>query len=196
MVPRGVSAASAEVAPALLDLALSRPPMLGDGRLVCIDGPAGSGKTTLATAVAVRAADSGIGSRVVHMDDLYDGWDGLLRVGAQLDTLLAPLAVGRPGHYRRYDWHASAYAETVTVPPCDLLVLEGVGSGSARHSGLVTVLAWLEAPAALRLRRGVERDGVALRDRLVAWQVAESELFAREGTRARADLVVDTASGA
>lgn len=70
------------------------------------------------------------------LDDLYDGWDGLPRVGAQLDALLTPLAAGRPGHYRRYDWHASAYAETVTVPPCDLLVVEGVGCGSARHAGL------------------------------------------------------------
>jgi hypothetical protein len=128
------------------------------------------------------------------MDDLYDGWDGLPRVGAQLDALLTPLAARRPGHYRRSDWHASAYAETVTVPPCDLLGVEGVGCGSARHAGLVTVLAWLEAPAELRLRRGVERDGEALRDRLVAWQVEESEHFAREGTRARADLVVDTGS--
>ncbi len=53
--------------------ALSRPPTLGAGRLVCVDGPAGSGKTSLADAVARRTA-----AQVVHMDDLYGGWDGLL----------------------------------------------------------------------------------------------------------------------
>ena len=49
---------------------------------------------------------------VVHMDDLYDGWDGLPRSTSSSDTLLAPLAAGAPGRYRRYDWHAAAYAET------------------------------------------------------------------------------------
>ena len=33
---------------------LARPPTLGAGRLVCVDGPAGSGKTSLADAVARR----------------------------------------------------------------------------------------------------------------------------------------------
>ena len=185
-----VPSPAAEAAETLLDLAGRRPATLGDGRLICVDGPAGSGKTTLAAAILALAP----GARVVHMDDLYDGWDGLPRVAAQLDTLLGPLADGEPGHYRRYDWHAAAYAETVTVPPGDLLVLEGVGSGSARHAGLTTALAWVEAPAGLRLRRGIARDGEGMRAEWERWQVAELEHFARERTRERADLVVDTAA--
>jgi uridine kinase len=165
----------------------SRPATLGEGRLLCIDGPAGSGKTTLAGAVAALEPHA----RVVHMDDLYDGWDGLPRVGDQLDTLLGPLASGRPGRYRRYDWSAGGWAESVTVAPVPLLVVEGVGSGSRAHAGLVTVLAWVEAPDDLRLRRGLERDGGALRAHWEQWMVDERRHFAREGTRERADLVVD-----
>ena len=41
-----------ETVAAVLDHALAQPPRLGDGRLVCVDGPAGSGKSTLARAVA------------------------------------------------------------------------------------------------------------------------------------------------
>ena len=37
---------------AVLAHAAAQPPLLGEGRLVCVDGPAGSGKTTLAAAVA------------------------------------------------------------------------------------------------------------------------------------------------
>ena len=65
--------------------------------VVCVDGPAGSGKTTLAAALAASRP----AATVVHMDDLYPGWDGLPHVGAQLTSLLEPLAERRPGRYRR-----------------------------------------------------------------------------------------------
>ena len=61
-----------ETADRVVALALARPPTLGDGRLVCVDGPAGSGKTTLAAGIAART-----GAPVLHMDDLYPGWSGL-----------------------------------------------------------------------------------------------------------------------
>ncbi|GEP38556.1 hypothetical protein NPS01_22190 [Nocardioides psychrotolerans] len=175
-----------EVAGIVVDLLGSRSATLGAGRLLCLDGPAGSGKTTLAGAVATLT-----GSPVVHMDDLYDGWGGLPGVADQLSTILDPLAAGRPGSYRRYDWVAEAYVETRTVPPAPLLVLEGVGSGSAAHAALCTVLVWVEVPADLRLTRGVARDGVRLQEQWRRWMVDEARHFAREGTRERADLAVD-----
>lgn len=172
----------------LLDLARSRPATLGAGRLVCIDGPAGSGKTTLAAAVAALEP----GARVLHMDDLYDGWHGLPKVADQLGDLLRPLASGRAGSYRRYDWHAGHFAETVVVEPVPMLVIEGVGSGASAHADLITVLAWMEAPGAERLRRGLERDGEAMRPEWERWQVDEAALFEREHTRGLADVIVDT----
>lgn len=175
-------------APALvLDLVRSRPATLGRGRLVAIDGPAGAGKTTLAAGVAAAAR----GAVVIHMDDLYEGWAGLPRVDRQLDGLLRPLADCLPGSYRRFDWHAGEFAETVTVEPTDLLVLEGVGSGCRRHDDLIGVLVWVEAPYDLRLRRGIERDGEAFAPHWKAWAEAEDVHFARHRTRERADLVVD-----
>lgn len=173
----------------VLELARSRPATLGNGRLVCVDGPAGSGKTTLAAALARLEP----GSRVIHMDDLYDGWEGLPRLTDQLEPLLRPLARGAAGSYRRYDWEAGRYAETVTVAPCPLLVLEGVGSGSRAHADLTTVLVWVWAPADLRLRRGLERDGSALAGRWRQWMLDEDALFVREETAGRADLFVDGA---
>lgn len=170
-----------------VELALSRPPTLHEGRLLCIDGPAGSGKTTLAGQVF----ETFPGSRVVHLDDLYDGWSGLPRVGRQLASLLGPLAEGRPGSYRRFDWAADAYAETVVVDPVDLLVLEGVGAGSSPPH-LVTALVWLDAPEQVRLARGLERDGAAMEDHWIRWQRDEAEHFAVHRTRERADLVVTT----
>ncbi len=173
----------------VLDLARSRPPTLGDGRLLCVDGPAGSGKTTLADALLRREP----ASVVVHMDDLFEGWDGLPTVDAQLVTLLEPLAEGRPGTYRRWDWHASRWAEQVAVEPAPLLVLEGVGSGSLVAEPFTTVRVWVEAPHELRMRRGIERDGEAFAPYWEQWAAAEAEHFARHRTRERAHLVLEGA---
>lgn len=178
---------------AVLGLLAERPATLGDGRLLCIDGPAGSGKSTLAEAVVegLDKLDQPEPGRVVHMDDLYAGWGGLAGVDAQLESLLRPLAAGRAGRYRRYDWLAAAWAETVVVPRCPVLVVEGVGSGASVADDLRTVLVWVEAPYDVRLRRGLDRDGDAFAPHWEQWAHDEDELFARERTRERADLRVD-----
>ncbi|MEP9364836.1 4-amino-4-deoxy-L-arabinose transferase [Nocardioides sp. CN2-186] len=169
----------------VLALLQDRPPTLGAGRLLCIDGPSGSGKTTLAAAVSALAP----ASRVVHMDELYDGWAGLPGVGTQLSTLLNPLASGEPGTYRRYDWHLGSFTETVTVESGPLLVVEGVGSWAPELAGLVTALVWVEAELDVRKARGLARDGEAFAPYWDAWARAEDEHFARCSTREHADLV-------
>lgn len=182
---------AAEVADLVVWSTQGRSPTLGAGRLVCVDGPAGSGKTTLGRALAHAAAEVGT-VRLLHMDDMYDGWGGLLRVASRVEAdLLRPLAEGRVGRYRRYDWHAGRFAEWRTVEPVDLLVLEGVGSGAASYHSLVTTLVWVEAPRDLRLRRGLARDGEELREQWLRWVDDEEALFRRERTRERADVVVD-----
>ena len=60
-----------DAVPALADRVRAAVPLLGRTRLVCVDGPAGSGKTTLADRLVTAL---GPGAAVVHMDDLYAGW--------------------------------------------------------------------------------------------------------------------------
>jgi uridine kinase len=167
----------------LIEELRSRPATLGTGRLLCIDGPAGSGKTTLASRVAALTS-----ATVVHLDDLYEGWSGLARVGEQLDTLLLPLAEGRPGSYRRYDWHAGRFAETVMVEPGELLVVEGVGAGLRSYRPLRTLLVWVEACDELRLARWRARDGVLVEPYIDGWERDQAALFAGEGVREAADV--------
>jgi hypothetical protein len=174
----------------VLTLAQSREPTLGLGRLICIDGPAGSGKTTLADELAELS-----GAIVLHTDDMLEGWGGLPRIASQLETLLPPLAAGRSGTYQRWDWPGNDWAETVLVPPGPMLVLEGVGSGAAAYADLVTVLAWVEVPYDLRMSRGLARGGVGVAENWGQWAIAEQELLEREGTRERADVVLDGRAG-
>jgi energy-coupling factor transporter ATP-binding protein EcfA2 len=175
-----------EVARLVVDLASSRPPTLGDGRLICVDGPAGSGKSTLAAEIAALT-----GAQVVHMDDLMDGWGGLVSTGPQVSSILDPLAAGRPGSYRHFNWHVGRFDRVDVVPVADWLVIEGVGSGNPVADPLVTVLVWVEAGGDLRLARGLERDGVDMEPHWRQFMVDEADLFAAHGTRERADVLVD-----
>lgn len=175
-----------------LELAVRRKARCGPVTVVVVDGPAGSGKTTLAAAIAKAAQEREVSCAVVHMDDLYAGWAGLREGGAAVTALLKDLAAGRPAGYRRFDWSAGRYAENVRVRPTDVLVVEGVGSARTEHLELVSVLVWVEEPdAAERLRRGLARDGVAAEPHWRRWMADEAELFAEVGTRERADLAVD-----
>jgi len=177
---------SSEVARLVLDLAATRAPTLGTGRLVCVDGPAGSGKTTLGTALAEAT-----GAQLIRGDDLMEGWRGLSSVGRQLETMCAALAEGRPGSYEHFDWEHDRFDHTVDVPPAPWLVVEGVGSGAAAIAAYTTVLVWVEVDDDLRLARGMARDGEAMRDHWLTFMADERALFASERTRERADVLVD-----
>ena len=180
-----------EVARVVLERARSTEPTLGTTRLICVDGPAGSGKSTLGR--AVHAAASALGSaHLIHLDDLLEGWSGLARVSETLDRdVLVPLRDGRPGLYHRYDWGLGRFAEAHVVPPVDFLVVDGVGSGASAYSSSITTLVWVEAPRNLRLARGIARDGEEVLPQWQQWLADEDALFRRERTWERADVIVD-----
>lgn len=80
-------------------------------RLVAIDGPGASGKSTLASALAEARA-----STVVHGDDFYTGlrrtdrpWATSYGLDRLREEVLEPAAAGeRVLTYRRYDWAEQA----------------------------------------------------------------------------------------
>lgn len=170
----------------LVVTALAATPVPARGpRVLAVDGRSGSGKTDLAAAVAGR-----VGAPVVHLDDVYPGWDGLAEaVGVLADDVLAPLRAGRAAVYRRWDWAADAPGPLVRVAGAPTVVLEGVGAGAA---GPVDLLVWLEAGTAVRRRRGLDRDGETFAPHWERWAAQEDELFARRPVAPLADLVLGT----
>ena len=169
------------------------PARLGRVRLVCVDGPAGSGKTTFAGRLAAALGD---GVERVSLENLYEGWtlDGAV---ARLSAgVLQPLVEGRAGSYPPYDWAAGRFSdEPVAVPVPRVLVVEGCGSCARSLDRWTTLRVWVEAPAPLRLSRGLSRDGGHLSEHWRRWQESEAAHFAAEDTRARADVRVDGAAG-
>jgi uridine kinase len=154
---------------------------------VAVDGPSGAGKTT----VAQQLADE-LDAPIVHMDDIYPGWDGLAEaIPALVSQILAPLAAGRQPSYRRWDWARSEYGESRAVPAAEVLVVEGVGCGSRPAAPYVSVLIWVDAPRDQRRARGIARDGAAYAPHWERWAHQEEALFAAERTAERADFVID-----
>jgi uridine kinase len=190
--PLSTGPSSAITVAALARRVLAAPARLGEVRLVCIDGPAGSGKTTLAGRLA---AALGEGAAVVHLEDLYAGWTITGAVARLRAGVLRPVAEGRPGAYHRYDWAAERFAaELTTVPVRPVLLVEGCGSSPRSLDPWTTLRIWVEAPARLRIARGLARDGTGLQPQWRRWQATEAAEFTREDTRARADLRLDGAA--
>jgi energy-coupling factor transporter ATP-binding protein EcfA2 len=165
-----------------------QPATLGSGKLICIDGPSGSGKTTLTERI-LRL----VPATVVHADQLCPGWDGLPAVPSILTALLRPLAEGRTGHYREWDWIRDRLAETVAVEPAPVLIVEGLGTGARALADWTTTLVWMDAEVSARRTRAFERDGEYFRDQWAPWAAAEAAYFAAEGVQERADLSFRTA---
>lgn len=192
----------------IADRVRAQPPTLGTIRLVLVDGPGGSGKTTLAGRLAVALGgapcqgpdavqsgvhrDEGAAVQVLHADDMYEGWGGLPSLGdIEMDQVLTPMARGETGRFRVWDWHRGERGHEVVVTARDVLIIEGVGVAMRGARSLASLVVWVEADPDERLRRGIERDGEATRDDWVRWQRAELEEFARQGTRAAAHVRVD-----
>jgi uridine kinase len=146
--------------------------------------------------LAGRLATSlGDAAALVHLEDLYAGWTLTGAVARLAAGVLRPLAEGRDGDYHPYDWAAGRFVPGLTtVPVRPVLLVEGCGSSPRRLDPWTTLRIWVEAPDDLRVARGLARDGAELAPQWRRWQSTEAAEFAREGTRARADVRVDGAA--
>ena len=163
-------------------------PRCGPTLVLAVDGPSGSGKTTLAKGLVDR-----LGCPVVHMDEIFPGWDGLaVAVDLLVEQVLDPVSRGERARYRTWDWDAGRWGATRTVPPGDVLLVEGCGSSVGAAGDHAAVRVWVEAPGAERMRRGIARDGETFRPHWERWARQEAALFAADRTREHADVVLDT----
>jgi hypothetical protein len=132
------------------------------------------------------------------MDDLYEGWEQPLgdQLVGRIDAwLLTPWEAGLVGLHPRYDWVQARFCEWIEVPNAPVVILEGCASATAGIRERASMVVWVEAPVALRLERGLDRDGVALEAQWRVWQEREAAHFAADDTRAAANVRVDGRTG-
>ena len=152
--------------------------------LLAIDGPAGAGKTTLASQLeAEYSAHSTV--RVIHMDDLYNGWENAL--GQYLTDTLHMISsahlAGVDCTIRLFNWYSMKFDREEIVSPTDYLIIEGVGAAQAigREAGAITY--WLDIDADTGLQRVLARDGAHLEKQMRQWQIDQAIHFATDQTR-------------
>jgi uridine kinase len=155
-------------------------------RIVAIDGYGGAGKSTLARTVASAFGDVPIvpTDSFANWDNQFDWWPRLL------EQVIAPLPRGHVARYQRFVWDERRLAEWVELPPkADPVIIEGVSAMRSEFDPYLAYRVWVDAPAALRLRRGLERDGDAMRPQWERWMAAEEAYVEQQQPVARADMV-------
>ena len=152
--------------------------------LYAIDGPAGAGKTTFAAKLEAELSVNG-SVRVIHMDDLYNGWDNALSnpLAEILDRISTAHIAGREFVIKVFNWHTMAFDREERITPTDYLIIEGVGAAQqiVRETGATTY--WLDIEPEIGLQRVLDRDGAHIEAQMRQWQVDQDKHFARDETR-------------
>ena len=161
--------------------------------IVLIDGRSASGKTTLAQQLQNQLFKDGETlPRVVHMDDLYDGWNGL-QAGHDylLRYVLNPVSARKRASWQEYNWHKQERDRWREFDGGTPLIVEGCGSLSAATAPLANLRVWLNADEPVRHDRWIERSGHEHDEWWPVWAAQELEFYARERSAELADFTLE-----
>jgi uridine kinase len=173
---------------ALLDLCKTTPQPI-----IAIDGPAGAGKTTLA-ALIQRALAKEFTIHLVHMDDLYAGWDCALDANFT-ETLMKIVSSHKSAEgisFAKFNWKENIFEEKVQHESKKLLILEGVGSGQRAIREDLTSLIWIDITPLDGLTRVIARDGSEIEIHMQKWLTSQSEHFRENSTQEESDFILTT----
>ncbi|CAB4634550.1 unannotated protein [freshwater metagenome] len=160
--------------------------------IVLIDGRAGSGKSTFAEKLQQQLfVDGESAPRVIHMDAIFEGWDGL-SLGADylVRFILNPLARQETASWQDWSWvrnERSTWREFSGGTP---LIVEGCGALTERSKAHADISIWLEASEEIRRERWLLRERHL--DKFDFWAAQELDFYAREKSKTLADLVIAT----
>jgi uridine kinase len=160
--------------------------------IVLIDGRAGSGKSTFAKALQQQLFRDGESApRVIHMDNIFEGWDGLaLGSDYMVRFILQPLARRETASWQDWSWvknQRSSWREFSGGTP---LIVEGCGSLTERSKEHADISIWLEASEETRRERWIQRERHL--EKFDFWAAQELDFYAREKSQSLANLVVKT----
>jgi uridine kinase len=150
--------------------------------IILIDGRAGSGKSTLAEKIQNELFRQGESMpRIIHMDDLYEGWNGLAAGAEYLQRfILSPLLTKQTASWQEYNWEIDSRDRWREFSGGTPLIIEGCGALNQYTSSIAQLNIWLEVDEETRRRRWLERDGDAFDKYFDIWAAQELDFIARE----------------
>ena len=167
--------------------------------VVLIDGRSGSGKSTFANLVSNLVFEADRQSpKVIHMDDLYPGWEGL-GAGARYlsEQILRPLnQIGR-ADWQRWDWSKIQRGGNDSgngwrsFDGRNLLIIEGCGSVTEASKKQADLTIWLESERSTRKTRFLSRDGGKFKDHWIQWSAQEDEFYATHKSKELCEIVIE-----
>lgn len=164
-----------------------------DQPIIAIDGPAGAGKTTLASTLSLALAPQ-MSTTVVHMDELYPGWENAL--GDELTKTLTWLTschkAKKPLLYSSFNWIANEFNPPKSHASTQLLILEGVASAQLPIEESLATSIWLDLDPEIGFRRVIERDGENISLEMKKWLVTQEQHFAADRTKERCEFLLST----
>ena len=167
------------------DLLPTLAPKCGASVVITIDGPAGSGKTTLASELALDIENS----YTIHMDDLYEGWGSTLTplLTQKLSEILDGVKTNNQIRFKPFDWLENNCATEIELSAPKYLILEGVGSGQSKIRDFVSLSLWIEVLPDIGLERVIKRDGPEVAQFMPAFVLLQDAHFEKEATKKSAD---------
>jgi len=150
--------------------------------IILIDGRACSGKSTFAKELQNLLFIEGESlPRVIHMDDLYLGWDGLTEgVDYLKRMILQPLLSKGTDSWQEYDWELAKRNSWREFSGGTPLILEGCGAINNFTASIANISVWLDVPEDVRKARWFERDGERFKDYFDMWSAQELDFIAQE----------------
>ena len=167
--------------------------------VLALDGRCGSGKTTMAAALAEQFPDS----IVLHTDDFYlppadrvPGWEQTpcanMDFARLRDEVLAPARAGKPVLYRAYSCREGAYLPVQQLAAQPLVILEGSYSHHPILAGFYDLKVFVTCSKEEQARRLQAREGERYENFVRRWIPLEEAYFAQCRIEALADLLWDT----
>ena len=188
-----------EKAARLLLLKLLELKELNPTPIVLIDGRSGSGKSTLANLLANLVFQEDRQSpKVIHMDDVYPGWEGLEAGSLYLtQQILKPLRAEGRAEWQRWDWSHNTRGGGDegngwrSFEGQNLLIVEGCGSITKQSRELGDLTIWVESDTETRKARFLSRDGGKFADHWASWSAQEDGFYESTKSRSLASLRIE-----
>ncbi|MBT4762568.1 MAG: uridine kinase [Bdellovibrionaceae bacterium] len=156
-------------------------------KIISIDGCGGAGKSTL----AVELSNYFDYCSVVHTDDFASPENPLNWHERMIEQVLKPLAENKLARFQRYDWNAGRLLGWLTVEPQNYIILEGVSSSRIEFRPYLSFSVFVNTDRDIRLKRGLERDGLQALAQWKEWMREEDEYIKRDCPSEFADCVIN-----